>query len=67
MSAKERFRELIDVPEKIGLAVGGIMLTAGLIFKRFNNLINPGLALIAFSTASLLLTNAVWPKKPKTA
>ena len=60
---KERFRELVDVPEKVamGVGVGGLVLS---IF--YPPALAPSLLLIIGGGASMGITNAVWPKKPKT-
>lgn len=60
---KERIRELIDVPEKVAIGVGIAGVAVGLAFKKFYAFVNPGLLLITLGATSLLVTNAVWPKK----
>ena len=58
-------RELVDVPEKVEIAIRVRAVVVSIAFKKFFALVNPWLLLIVGGATSLLLTNAVWPKNTK--
>jgi hypothetical protein len=61
---KERFRNLVDVPEKVAIGIG----TGGLVLSMFYPpALGPSLLLIIGGGTSLGITNAVWPRKQTTA
>lgn len=57
---KERFRDLVDLPEKVAIGVGAAGLVLSVLYPPA---LMPSLLLITTGGVSLGITNAIWPKK----
>jgi hypothetical protein len=61
---KERVRELADVPDKLAIYAGSV----GLVLAAFYPpALGPALFLLTTGFVGLKVTEAVWPKKQRTA